>query len=117
MSETSPEIIALLLLAAAFALYAWWLSDRQSRRFRDFVSWIEANHGAHWQSLPWLLRKFNRVGGVVQLRRGPLGGDAEFMARYRHSKPVRWPQVLALSAGMAAIGLVGLGIESFGWHF
>lgn len=113
--QTSPELIALTLLAAALVLYAWWLSERQARRFRDFVAWIEAHHGARWQALPWYLRRFNPVGGVEHLRRGGLAGDAAFMARYRAGKMVRWPQVVAALGGLAAIGLIGIGVRYFGW--
>ncbi len=116
-TQTSPEIIALILLAAALTLYAWWLSDRQVRRFRDLVSWIEDHYSELWQALPWVARRFNRPGGVEQLRRNGLGNDPQFMAQYRHGKMVRWPQVVALACGMGAIGLLAVGIEYFGWTF
>lgn len=114
-TQTSPEIIALILLAVAFTLGAWWLSDRQSRRFREFLSWIEDNYGARWQALPWAARRFNRIAGVEQLRRSELGSDTEFMIRYHQARAVRWPQIVALACGMAAIGLLAIGIEYFGW--
>lgn len=116
-TQTSPGIIALTLLAAALILYAWWLSDRQARRFRDFASWVEDHYGERWQALPWTSRKLNRNGAIEHLRRGGLGDDPQFMARYRQGKMVRWPQVAAVVAGMAAIGLLGVGIEFFGWAF
>lgn len=114
-TQTSAEIIALIVLIAALTLYAWWLSDRQARRFRDFVSWIEDHHNARWQALPWVARRFNRVAGVEQLRRGELGNDAEFMTRYQQGKMVSWPQIVAIGCGMVAIGLLAIGIEFFGW--
>jgi len=116
-TETSPEIIALLLLAAALVLYAWWLSDRQARRFRDIASWVEDHYPERWQALPWTSRKLNRNGAIEQLRRAGLNDDPQFMARYNQDKMVRWPQVVAVLAGVAAIGLIGLGIEFFGWTF
>ena len=116
-TQTRPEIIALILLAAALALYGWWLSDRQVRRFRDFVSWIKDHHGARWQALPWVSRQLNRAGGVEHLRRNGLGNDPQFMIRYRHAKMVRWPQVVVVLCGMAAIGLVAVGVQYFGWTF
>ncbi|MCZ6589588.1 MAG: hypothetical protein O7B98_00405 [Alphaproteobacteria bacterium] len=114
-TQTSPQIIALIVLAAALTLYAWWLSDRQARRFRDFVSWIEDQRSEQWQSLPWTSRRLNRTGGVEQLRRNDLRNDPEFMTRYRQGKMVRRPQVVVLLAAVAAIGLLAIGIEYFGW--
>ena len=114
-TQTSPEIIALILLAVALTLYAWWLSDRQARRFRDFVSWIVDQRSEQWQSLPWTARRLNRNGGVEQLRRNDLGSDPEFTSRYQQGKMVRWPQVVALLCGMAAIGLIAVGVAYFGW--
>jgi len=114
---TSPEIIILVVLAAALTLFAWWLSNRQMRRFRDFVSWIEEHHGARWQSLPGASWKLNRGGGVERLRREGLGDDPEFMTRYRYGKRVRWPQVVSLACGMGAIALIAAGIEYFGWNW
>jgi hypothetical protein len=114
-TQTSPAIIALVVVTAALVLYAWWLSIRQERRFRNFVSWIEDSHRERWQVLPWALRKLNRNGGVERLRRDGLGDDAEFMTRYRHGKMVRWPQVAAVLCGVGAIGLLAVGIEYFGW--
>jgi hypothetical protein len=116
-SQTSPEIIALLLLAAALVLYAWWLSARQARRFRDFALWVEDHYGERWRALPWTSRKLNRNGAIEQLRRNGLNDDPQFMARYRQDKMVRRPQVVAVLAGMAAIGLLAIGIEYFGWTF
>jgi hypothetical protein len=116
-TQTSPEIIALLLLAAALGLFAWWLSARQVRRFRDFAAWVEDHYAERWQALPWTSRKLNRNGAIEQLRRNGLNDDPQFMARYRQDKMVRWPQVVTALAGMAAIGLVGVGAEFFGWTF
>ena len=114
-TQTSPEIIALIVLATAFTLYSWWLSDRQARRFRDFVSWIEDQRSEQWQSLPWTSRRLNRPGGVEQLRRNELRNDPEFMTRYHQGRMVRRPQVVALLGAVAAIGLLAIGIEYFGW--
>ena len=116
-TQTSPEIIALLLLAAAFTLAAWWLSDRQSRRFRGLIDWIKEQHPERWQALPWASREFNRAGGVEYLRRHGLGADPEFAARYQHARRVRWPQLVALLCGAGAIALVAIGIEFLGWSF
>lgn len=114
-TQTSLEIIALLLLAAALGLFAWWLSARQARRFRDFASWVEVQHAARWQALPWTSRKLNRNGAIEHLRRDGLGDDPQFMARYRQDKMVRWPQAVVALAGMGAIGLVAVGLQYFGW--
>ena len=116
-TQTSPEIIALILLALAFTLYAWWLSDRQSRRFRKLLSWVQDNYAAQWQALPWSARNINRVGGVEQLRRNGLRDDPDFMEQYRHCKSVRWAQVAALLCAVAAFALLAVGIEYFGWTF
>lgn len=109
--------MALILIGLALALYAWWLSDRQARRFRDFASWVETHYRQRWQALPWSSQKLNRAGGVEYLRRNGLGNDPQFMARYRHGKMVRWPQVVASLGGVGAIGLIAAGIKYFGWTF
>lgn len=116
-TQTSPEIIALILLALAFTLYAWWLSDRQSRRFRNLLSWVQDNYAAQWQALPWSTRKINRVGGVEKLRRDGLRDDPAFMEQYRQGKSVRWPQVAALLCAVVAFALLAVGIAYFGWTF
>lgn len=114
-TQTSPEIIALILLALGLTLYAWWLSDRQARRFRDFVSWVEDQRREQWESLPRIAQRFNRNGGIEQLRRNELSNDPEFLARYRQGKMVRWPQIVPVLCAMGAIGLLLIGVKYLGW--
>ena len=113
--QTSPELKVLVLLLLAFTLFAWWLSERQARRFRKFANWVAANYSAQWQALPWVTRHLNRVGGIEVLRRNGLGNDPQFMAQYQQGKMVRWPQVAAACGGVAAIGLIIVGVEYLGW--
>jgi hypothetical protein len=114
-TQTSPAIIALVVVTAALVLYAWWLSIRQERRFRNFVAWVEVHYSQQWKALPWVARNLNRNGGVEHLRRNGLGNDPQFMARYHQDKMVKWPQVVAILCGVGAIGLLAVGIEYFGW--
>mgnify|MGYP006919389288 CR=1 FL=1 len=114
-TQTSPEIIVLVLLTLALTLFAWWLSERQSRRFRKFVAWVEVHYSAQWQALPWVARNLNRNGGVEYLRRNGLGNDPQFMARYQQDKMVKWSQVAAVAGGIGAIGLIVVGVEYLGW--
>jgi hypothetical protein len=112
---TSPIAIVLVLAAAAAVLGAWWLSIRESRRFRGLVRWIEAHHGARWEALPRLTRRFNVVGAVEHLRRHGLGEDPEFIARYREVKRGKPLMLALLAAGMACIGAIPLGVRFLGW--
>ena len=112
---TSPAVIVLALAAAAAVLGAWWLSIRESRRFRRLVAWVEAHHGARWAALPRHMRWFNVVGAVELLRRKGLGDDPEFMARYREVKRGKPWQWALLAVGMAFIGAILLGVRYLGW--
>ena len=109
--------MAFHLAALGSGLYAFWLSSRQQRRFRRLVEWIEAHHGARWRALPWASRHLNRVGGVEALRRGGLGDDPAFMARYLDGKRVRLQELLAILVGLGLIGVLALGVRYLGWHW
>ena len=112
---TSPILIVLVLVTAAAVLGAWWLSIRAERRSRDLVNWIMANHRSRWAALPRHTRWFNLVGAVELLRRQGLGGDPEFMARYKvvkRGKPLQWA---LLSVGIACVGAILLGVRYLDW--
>lgn len=112
---TSPAIISLVLIASALALYAWWLSIQQSRRFRDLVSWVEENHPDRWQALSSLSRALNVRGGIETLRREGFAEDPAFMERYHESRRGNGPKLAAILTAMAAIAIIPLGIQYWGW--
>jgi hypothetical protein len=116
-SSTSPEIIVLILAAAASALYAWWRWDRENRRFRLLVEWLREHHRQRWADLPWLSRNINIAGGVEHLRRDALADDPEFMARYREAKRGKGLTLLAILVGMGLIGAIALGVRYLGWSW
>jgi hypothetical protein len=110
-------VIVLVLAAVAAGLYAFWLSIRQQRRFRRLVVWIKAHHGERWRALPWASRHLNLVGAVEALRRGELGDDPVFVARYRDGKRGRMREFVAILVGFGLIGVLALGIRYLGWHW
>ena len=114
---TSPAIIVLVLAALGAGLYAFWLTNRRSRRRRRLVAWIEAHHEDRWRALPWAARHFIPFGGVETLRRGGLGDDPAFIALYRSGKSGNMHLLLAILAGFAAVAVVPLGVHYLGWHW
>ncbi len=114
---TSPIVIVLVLAAVGAGLYAFWLTNRQTRRRRQLVAWLEAHHGDLWRALPWASRHLNRIGGVETLRRGGLGDDPAFMARYRGCKPGSLHDLLVILIGPALVGVILLGVRYLGWHW
>lgn len=113
--ETSLEVMVLLLAAAAAGLGAWWIRIRQEKRRRHLVEWIKENHAARWAAIPTLTRRLHLAGGVEYLRRNGLGGDANFMARYRESKRETRLLLGLLLLSSLLIGMVPLGIRYLGW--
>jgi hypothetical protein len=112
---TSPIVILFGLAAAAAVLGAWVVAFRARRRLVKLAAWVATRHGARWEAVPGVTRRFNMAGAVEQLRRQGLGDDPEFMARYRtvkHGK--RWQVILQL-VGMALIGAIMLGVRYLGW--
>jgi hypothetical protein len=40
-SQTSPVVMVLISVAAAFTVMAWWLSARNSRRTRALIAYLK----------------------------------------------------------------------------
>jgi hypothetical protein len=111
---TSPILIVLVIVTAVTALGAWWLSIRAERGSRDLVAWIMANHRSLWEGLPRHTRWY-LVGAIELLRRRGLGGDPEFMVRYKVVKRGRPLQLALLAMGIAGVGAILLGVRYLGW--
>ncbi len=116
-SGTSPEVVVLITGAAVAMLYAWWMSNRENRRFRRLVEWLREHHAERWAGLPRFSRTVNIVGGAERLRRDGLFDDAAFMALYREAKRGRGVKVVALVVGIVLIGAVLFGTRYLGWSW
>ncbi len=45
-SGTGLEVVVLITGTAVAVLYAWWMSNRETRRFRRLVEWLRQHHDA-----------------------------------------------------------------------
>ena len=77
----SAIIRSLILVETAACLYLFITEIRRGRRSTRLIAWVQANHPAAWNSLPWAARKINRLGGLVLLCKGKAIADFVFCGR------------------------------------
>ena len=111
--ETSPAIIVLVLAAAAGT--AFWLSILEGRRFRRLIRWIETHRPERWRALPWVSRHVNFRGAVAELRRQGLSADPAFMSLCAETRRHGRLKLVFTLIGMALIAIIPIGVRIFDW--
>lgn len=115
--ETSAEIKVWIIVAAGAALSAYAISWRATSKTRQLVAWIEATYPERWNALPRLHRNWFKGAAIEGLRHRGLKNDSEFAQRYDEIKRLKRWMIALIIAGSAAIGVVLLGTQFWGWSW
>jgi hypothetical protein len=109
-------VLVLTGAAAIAALYALRLNLRKQRQIGEIVTRIKEWDGAQWQRLPRLHRTMPRVGLSV-LFEAAIVRDAETLQLYQGLRRLERRQMAALIVCAAAIVLLLIGAQSWGWRW
>lgn len=112
----SSPVLVFIGAGAVAALYALRLNLRKQRQIRAIVTRIKERDGAQWQRLPWLHRTMPRVGLNV-LFEAAIVGDADTLQLYRGLRRLERRQMTALIVCAAAIVLLLIGAQFWGWRW
>ncbi len=115
--ETSIEVMALTIVAALAAVYAWVSDMRRIRRATRLIGWVREHYAEEWDALPWVARNLNRLGALAHLRRTKAIPHPRFEAEYLAIRPVQPRQTAALVVAIGAIALVLAGVRWWGWSW
>jgi len=114
---TSLEVKVLILIAAAAVIYLFIVETRRSRRTARLIAWVQTNHPAAWNSLPWTLRKVHRLGGLARLYRDKAIADPHFAAEFDAVIPLGRNQLVAFAVAAGAFAVLALGLDRGWWHW
>ena len=112
----SPPIVFLLSVGLGAALFYWYRDIRAGRKLRRLVSHVKQIYPEAWAALPYLPRTLFPLNGLIVLHRSGAVVDANFERDYRDLMAAR-PSIWILVLGVAAILLIGLGVEFFDWRW
>jgi hypothetical protein len=109
-------VVVLTGAAAVAAFYAFLLDVRKRTYIRQLIAQIKERDGAKWQALPRLHRAMPRVGLSVVFKAGIIG-DTETLGLYAGLRRIERRQMGALIVCAAAIVLLLIGAQSWGWRW
>jgi hypothetical protein len=107
-------VIALL---GATVLLAWWLSERRRQRTRALVLYLRDHEPEFWRTLPWVARHLNINGAVERYRRTGKPIEPELAVLYAARRRAFRSETAAILSAVVLIGLLALGLTSWGWQF
>lgn len=110
------SVLVLTGAAAIAVLYALRLHLHEQRQIREIVMRIKERDGAKWQALPWLHRAMPRVGLSVLFETARIA-NAEMVGMYQELRKLERRQMAALIVCAAAIVMLLIGAQSWGWHW
>lgn len=116
-SATSPEIVLLLIAAAAATFWMFIWKTRTDRRTTRLIVWIWENYPDRWRALPWLYRYLLRGRALREIARSGAMNDPHFAREYALIVPL--PRHIRIAGAIAgvAIALILIGTRIFGWHW
>lgn len=116
VATTSPQVAALLAVAAGAAIWMFLWKTRTERRATRLIDWVWKNHPDAWSALPWIYRNLLRERGLGELARTGAIPDPYFEHEYREIEPLRNHIVIAGAIAGGAIALIVIGTRFFGWR-